>query len=194
MLNHFCGICIFHYDNIQLWLTLSSFYCPAELHCSKTTWRDQKCSCFDGLHPDERFQPAQVWSSGDFDMFRLEQNLSFSLQRRLNKCTVCLRRWVSLCLKLNLWCRVSSWTVGLSRKNVKTTIIIWIHLDYFFFWSTSAGYLREQNRPGRAGALSPLPPLSPPAAGHTVPPVQHLGQYGYDQPANVPIVYAPNQR
>lgn len=61
-------------------------------------------------------------------------------------------------------------------------------------WNLSAGHLGKQDRQGRAGALPPLPPLPPPAAGHAHTSVQHLGQYGYDQPENVPTVYAPTKR
>lgn len=60
--------------------------------------------------------------------------------------------------------------------------------------STSAGYPGQQDKPGRAGALSTLPPVPPPAAGHPLPAVQHLGQYGYDHHANVPAIYDPATR
>lgn len=60
--------------------------------------------------------------------------------------------------------------------------------------STSAGYPGQQDRPGGAGALPTLPPVPPPAAGHPLRSVQHLGQYGYDHHANVPTVYDPATR
>lgn len=60
--------------------------------------------------------------------------------------------------------------------------------------STSAGDPGQQDRPTRAGAPSLPPALPPPAASHTLPPVQHLGQYGYDHPANVPTVYTRIKR
>lgn len=65
---------------------------------------------------------------------------------------------------------------------------------YKRFPSTAAGYPGEQVRQCGAGALPSVPPLPPPAAGHALPPVQHLGQHGYEQPANVPTVFTPTKR
>lgn len=88
------------------------------------------------------------------------------------------------------------WDCPKQKRIFKTTFVIKEKASGFVIFSffLSAGHLGEQDRPGRAGALPPLPPLPPPAAGHAHPSVQHLGQYGYDQPANVPNVYAPTER
>lgn len=60
--------------------------------------------------------------------------------------------------------------------------------------SAPTGHPGEQDGPSGAGALPPLPPLPAAAAGHPLPSVQHMGQYGYEQPTNAPAALTPIQR
>lgn len=56
----------------------------------------------------------------------------------------------------------------------------------FFF----AGDQEQQDQRGWAGAVPPVPAVPAAAAGHAHPAVQRLGQYGYDEPQNVPSAFA----
>lgn len=53
-----------------------------------------------------------------------------------------------------------------------------------------AGDQEQQDQRGRAGAVPSVPAVPAAAAGHAHPAVQRLGQYGYDEPQNVPSAFA----